>query len=162
MPDLVTVILPNLCSFRWAYLTSSGTAHRVDQKGPCCPGVSAGPGSAARCVQGSQHSLTGCVQSSTPAHSVQACARLHTVCWCMSLCTGFPQIKHWCLQINVKWYNAIFCFFILLDVCTGMPVTVNVSLYLPGPSWLVAALWFVMGRGKRKWNMVWDWLFLWD
>lgn len=44
-----------------SYLTSSGTAYWVDQKGAVAPGSATGV------FQGSQSLLIGCVQSSTPA-----------------------------------------------------------------------------------------------
>ena len=133
-----------------SYLTSSGTAYRVDQKGHCCPRESAGPG----CFQGSQHLLIGCVQRSTQLFWCSCVSDFmqHADAWVCRLVS--PKIKDRCLQVNVKWHSRIFCFIILLYVHTGMPVTVKVRLYFPGASWLIETLWYGVWQGKEK-NGTW-------
>lgn len=141
MPSLVRVTLANLCSFGRVYLPSSALPRGWIKR----------PTAALGCRQGLGVLLAG---SGLPTLISRVCskehlssfrANLHTACWCRSLCTALPQTKHWCLQINVKWYHRIFCFIIL-------PVTMKVRLFLPDPSW-VTVICYGMGQEEMRYGL---------
>lgn len=100
-----------------SYLTSSGTAYWVDQKGRCCPWE------CYRCLSGFPKLINWVCSKQHPS-SFADDVRLHTVCWCVSLLAGL-SLNQTLVSANesVKRYSRIVFYIVLLYIRTGMPIT---------------------------------------